>query len=260
MHIRILSCSLRLFLLILVGSTFLFSQNQQPVRDAGAVAAIQTALGNMGVFQANITSCVVQGTYQAAAGSGQSDGTFAWEFAGSEFRIAGTSGAQTGVLVSGHGKPGISQNGSVISLPKHVGMAIMPPLPFLPLLNALVNANYSVQLIGPANVNGHQTVQIRTSLNTNPAASAVTPQDWYLDASTGLPAWVTFRMPDLHNPANVNIGAMGPSNYQNVNGVLVPMQIVAYNGTQQTGTFNIVSVSFNATIPNSDFDLAGGGE
>jgi NAD(P)H-dependent FMN reductase len=38
MGVPIICCSLRLSLLILIGSTSLFSQNRQPVRDAGAVA------------------------------------------------------------------------------------------------------------------------------------------------------------------------------------------------------------------------------
>lgn len=245
--------------LVFVGSAALLCQAQGPVRDPAAVATVQSALARMGVSQNSITSSIVQGTYQS--GGASSTSTFIWEFQRSEFRFG--ADVQSGVLVSGHGKPAISQNGSVTPLPTYVAVATISPLPFLALSNPLANGNYSIQLIGAANVNGRQAVQVRTSLDTDPVTSEVTMQDWYFDSNTGLPLWVSFQRPDLHNAVVGSIGSFSFSNVRNLAGVWLPMQIVAYDGDLATahlaGMFSIGSLSFNVAIPDSDFDLVGGG-
>src|SRR5205807_8321145 len=98
------------------------SASQSPQRDPQAVTALQNTLAVLGGSAiGQVQNSVAQGAMQPAPGSWLAGGNFTWETSGTEFRYDNpASGGTRSVLVSGSGKPKLSQSGTVSSVYAHV--------------------------------------------------------------------------------------------------------------------------------------------
>jgi len=106
-------------------------------------------------------------------------------------------------------------------------------------------------------------VRVRTSLDEDRISSVVSPQEWYLDATTGLPLRVEFRVPeishDITHPLDYEAEAFDFSNYQRVGGMLVPHSLAAYSQGSPKAVIMVTSVNFNQGLSPTEFDAPTGG-
>ncbi|PYU28563.1 MAG: hypothetical protein DMG32_02285 [Acidobacteria bacterium] len=233
-----------------------------PQRDPQALLIIQKSLAAMGgaAAAAGVTDTDITGSLKPSSGSFVEAGTFRWQTAGSEFRYEKRAGSSIQVLVSGHGHPANIRNGTVTPLSLHTALANPPlHLPALILADVLANQGYSVTLLGKTTVNGVAAIKVHISLDTDLVRALVTPQDWYFNATTGLPSRVEHRLPDNAHPQTYANGAEEFSNFQLISGVLVPFTIVAYEEGVQVAGATVNSIKFNQGINPSEFDAPQGG-
>jgi hypothetical protein len=133
---------------------------------------------------------------------------------------------------------------------------------FFPALGSLaVGPNVVLSYIGPTTWNGESVQHIQSYVyqanqsGLSPSPQQLSTMDFYLDATTLLPAAVTFNAhPDSNANANL-IVEVDFSNYQAVSGVVVPMHIQRY----QQGTLMVdvvlTGASFNTGLPLSLFTV-----
>jgi hypothetical protein len=131
---------------------------------------------------------------------------------------------------------------------------------FFPVLGSLAaGPNVVLSYIGLETRNG-ESVQHIQSYMYQPNQSALTPtpqqlstMDFYLDATTFLPSAVTFNAhPDNNAAANLLL-EVDFSNYQAVNGVVVPMHIQRYQQGNLMVDAVVTGVSFNTGLSLSIF-------
>jgi len=232
-----------------------------PTRDAGALLAVSQAVGALGGSTvAQIADCIVYGTIQPINNSSARAGNFVWKTSGAEFHREFSDGTATQILVSGHGHPSLSENGKTSRLLRHVAQAI-PPL-YLPALVLAGQANdprYTLTFLGPAAASGQAAIRLHTSLDSDAVSALVTPQEWYLDATTGLPLRVEYRVPDSLDAGKWEVGAVDFSDYRRVAGVSVPFRMLVYEDLQPTSVVTLTSVTFNTGLSPADFDAPTGG-
>jgi hypothetical protein len=258
MQIRFLRSFLPL--LVLSGSVSLFSQTQPPVRDQQALKIVEAAINNLGATNSAsaIQDCVLIGTSESDSNPSLRK-EFTWTIAGNEFRFEGTNAKGTGSFVSGHGSPANTFNGKVSRINYHVGRANLPYyLPGLLLSRELANPNFALKYIGPANVNGRQTVQVHLSDGTDKIATLVTPQEWYFDLGSGLPLRVEFHIPANENAADFVKGTYDFSDFRSVNGMLTPFRVSFSQEPQPLRVITFSSVTFNVGVAPSVFDAPKG--
>ena len=132
---------------------------------------------------------------------------------------------------------------------------------FFPALGSLAaGPNVVLSYVGPETWNGQNVQHIQSYVYQSQSGSTPGPQqlstmDFYLDATTLLPAAVTFNVhPDNNENANLLI-EVDFSNYQQISGVVVPMHIQKY----QQGTLMVdallAGASFNTGLPLSLFTV-----
>lgn len=235
-----------------------------PVREPGAVAAIELAVAAMGGRTAigQIRDCVAQGTVQAAEGSSLTSGGFVWKNAGAEFRYENPGSAGAQVTVSGHGRPASVENGELQRLSGNATAAHIPShLIAAVLFKELANPTYLITVDGLGTVGERQVIRVRTVWELNDATASVSPQVWFLDVSTGLPLRVEYRIPEISDALNYLTGAIEFSDFRNVSGVVVPFRITTYTEGDWESTITINSIALNTGISPLEFDApAGGGQ
>ena len=235
---------------------------QTPRRDPAAIAAVEQATAALGGRTAvtKLTDCTAYGTIQPAPNSSATSGNFVWKSAGAEFRHDFSDGTSTQTLVSGHGHPVVSLSGKNRRLLRHVAQALPPLyLPALVLVSQVDNPSYSLKFIGLTAVSGQPAIHIRTSLGSDPVSAALTPQDWYFDATSGMPLSVEYRVPDSLNAEKWEPGAAEFSDFRPINGMAVPFRILIYEGPVQVSVVTLASVTFNAGVNPADFAAPTGG-
>lgn len=233
-----------------------------PQRDAQAVAVLQRAIAAMGGAAAvgQITDAVVAGSVEPASGSSVNSGSFKWESSGSEFRYEKQSASSDLVLVSGHGHPARIRNGTATGLLSHTALANTPlHFPALVLAGVIANQGYSITLIGNTSVNGAPATKVHISFDSDLIHALVTPQDWYFDATTGIPVRVEHRLPDERRAEIYVTAAEEFGNYRIVAGVVMPYKISSYEEGQLLAVETMNSVEFNTGINPSEFDAPAGG-
>jgi hypothetical protein len=226
--------------------------------DPQAVALLQAAITAMGGQSAaqSINSAVASGSNSTAFHG------FVWKdtFSGGqhEFRRELTDGTNTRLLASGHGNPATGFNGKARKLYPHVAYAMWPlHLPIVILNNILQNPNYRATL-GPQIIIGNSMCnQVLVKDQSNPVTTSLSVQRWYLDASTGLPVRVQYRIADAISVEDYETGYIDYSDFRSVSGVLVPFQLAASKDGKSTGVVAIASMQLNVTISASDFDISG---
>lgn len=246
-----------LFISILVLSPGLSAQ-QAPQRDPQAVAAVQQAIAALGGAQAlaAVADSVAVGQIAPTPGSWVKTSNFVWKDSGAEFRRERQTATATQVLLSGHGQPSATSNGITKKLFYHMTYTTPPfYVPGVVLLRELSDSRYSLILLGPATVSGRSAIRVRTSLQTNPVAAAVTQQDWFLDVATGLPLRVEYRLPSTADAADFQSAAATFSDFRQVSGVLVPSSIAGEQQGAAVSLVTVTSVTFNSGVNPAEFDL-----
>jgi len=136
------------------------------------------------------------------------------------------------------------------------------PLAYLAAI--LQNPDAVIQNIGSETLNGASAQHLRTwnSFRSAPSwqfLSAFTITDIWLDGSSGLPRRVSFVHRDGGGATPKILVTIDYSNYQNIDGVLFPMQIQqSVNGTPWM-TVSIQAASFNTGLTDADFPVVQGG-
>ncbi len=226
-----------------------------PVRDAQAVATIQlaiTATGGAAAIGA-IQSSVAQGTGVVSPDDGSGTRTFTWSQSGQDFRYENDATSGSHVFVSNSGNPCDIEGNIVVASAPYVARANLPfHIPGLVLFNELNNPNYTLTYVGATTLNGTSALHIQTADNSDSVGQLVTPQDWFFDATTGLPLSVQYRIPSAGNAQNWQPGSISFANFQSVNGVLVPFQLTIQEGPPGPPVVaTISSVAFNAAIAST---------
>lgn len=133
---------------------------------------------------------------------------------------------------------------------------------FFPAFGSLATgSNVALTYVGQETRNGSPVQHIQSYVyQPNPPSVGPTPlqlstMDFYLDATTLLPAAVMFSAhPDDDATTNLLI-EVDFSNYQNVSGALVPMHIQRYLQGNLLVDVTITSASFNTGLPLSEFSI-----
>lgn len=236
-------------------------------RDPQAVSALQQAIAALGGQAAivSLQNSIAVGTITpASASSWVEAGNFKWEndFSGSsyEFRDEFEADGVTKVFASGHGNPAFNNGLQTLARSSYAAQANLPfHLPGIVLLRELSNATCAVQFVEISALSGNSVIHVHTSISGDPAVTALSQQDWYLDAVTSLPRKVTYRIPSQGNALDYQLTTIDFSNYRFVNGVAVPFTLVTSEGDATVSTATITNISFNVSIASSDFDLVSAG-
>ncbi len=247
------------FLPLLIFTTCIpLSAQQPPQRDPQAVAAINNALAALGGQGAipQIRDCVARGSTRVPEGSPLANGNFIWKNAGEEFRYEYATSSAVEVFSSGHGRPAIRKADDVARLHGHMALANFPPhLPGVVLLKQLTDPKYTLTFLGPGVLADRQVIRVRTSLDSDIASAAVTPQVWSFDATNGLPLRVEYRWPDNSNAESFVPVVAEFSDLRSVAGVVVPFRIVHHVNNELIATSSLDSVTFNTGLDSAEFDL-----
>jgi hypothetical protein len=236
------------------------SSSPQPVRDAQAIAVVQSAiaaLGGAGAVAA-ISDARITGTEQDSSNPDATPATFTWQTAGVEFSstVQNSNGAYT--EVSGHGAPAQFKNGSWVLMNPYVSRAELPfHLPILALYAEIQNPNITFQFVGSGTVEGKPAIHVHVADNSDSMGQLVTGQEWYFDPASYLPVRVEYKWPDKRNPNDTSPGALEFSNYNAVNGVNVPYQL-KIQVSQLILQATVTSAVFNSGLPASTFDPPAG--
>jgi hypothetical protein len=261
-----------LIALLTLISPSVFAQSPTPVsapaapappavaRDAQALATVQSAIAAMGGAGAvaGIQDATVQGTIQDQPNDGSPTQNFSWMSSGTQFRSQITTSSGTRIYVSGNGSPVDQENGVNTPVPSFVAQANLPyEVPALVLLNELNNPNYTISYVGTQTINGNPAIHIRTCDDTDFTSSLVTPQEWYFDATSGLPVRVEYKLPqntDAQHPLPLSIDF---GNFKTVSGIFVPYQLTMNEGpVVEIATVN--SVALNSGLSSSTFAAPSG--
>jgi hypothetical protein len=257
----------RAFLLILVflfclsSPDFMSAANAQ--KDAVAVANVEAAMAAMGgdAGWAAIKDSVITGTITPTKDSWVKPATFVWKTSGTEFRYETTRDSETQIFASGHGKPAVSSKGKVKALFYHMGQGSPPfHFPAVVLSTKLADASYSLIDAGQKNISDKNAFAVQTSSNFSDQVSAITLQTWYIEASTGLPLRVEYRLPEATSITDWQEAATEFSDYKEVGGLLVPFSMTYYLDGVALETISVNAVDFNVGLDPSEFDLLGGGK
>jgi len=228
---------------------------QQGVRDAQAVAVVQTALAAMGgtAILGQVQNSVVQGTSVDQTATGSETLKFVWTYSGSEFRNENDGATGSHILVSNDGNPTDFHDGTWVSASPNITRTNLPyHIPALVLLNELNNSGYGFNFLGSTTVNGSNATHIQTCDNSDITGHFFTPQDWYFDPVSGLPLRVEYLDPISQDYRESLHGSIDFSGFKVVTGILVPFQLTIHEGpVSSVATIN--SVVLNATIDPSGF-------
>jgi hypothetical protein len=227
-----------------------------PVRDAQAIAVLQSAVAAMGGARAAaaIQDFTVQGNEQYVTDPGPTPATFTWQNSGAEFSYTVQNSNGTYTALSGHGIPAQLKHGNWIPLPPYVSRAELAfHNPIFVLYAELQSLNYSFQYVGPGSVEGNAAIHIRASDNSDAIGQLVTPQEWYFDPVTFLPMRVEYKAPDERNAQGSTPVSEEFSNYQAASGFVIPYQIKIQIGPSLLMA-NVSSAIVNSGLPASTFD------
>lgn len=256
MGARIICYSLRLFLLVLVVSTFLFSQNQPPSDPQAVNIATQATAAMTGGTA--ISDATLSGNVTRIAGSDTENGTATFYAKGqweSRVDLALNGGSRKEVRNSA---PGYSQGQWVD--PDGTAHAFSPNncstdavwfFPALSSLAAVNNPNLGLSYIGLESLNGTSVQHLRSEW----AGDDLSSMDFYLDANSLLPVQISFNA-HADNNANINIPVQILfSSYQPVNGALVPFHVQEWLNGSLLLDFVVSGATINSGLSDSLFVL-----
>ena len=254
------------FGLLLSATTVLAQQSPSlapptPTRDGRAVAVLQAAIKAMGGGVPSDSTAT--GTVTATVGPESQDGTI-------QILTRGTAESLEAISL-----PNLSQtttyfhlmagqtNGSTTQqqLSGQLAMTSQTALYPLPLfVGAMNNPDATLQYVGQETVDGAPVNHIRiwntfaSRIYMQPLAT-FSVRDVWMNASTGLPAKISFTQQAAAGRAFKTLVELDFSNYQQMNGFAYPYVIKkSLNGTPWL-TISIQSVSFNTGLQYSQFQV-----
>jgi len=133
--------------------------------------------------------------------------------------------------------------------------------PLTELIVAVQDVSWSISYLGLVTHNGQPAYAISLQkilpANSDPSGfqSSVTRADFFIDTKTFAVLSVQDRAYSKNGAAGDSTHEMEFSNYQQVNGVLVPFSITERIGGQQTVTIQLSQVNFSSGLTDSDFAL-----
>jgi hypothetical protein len=246
-----------------------FSQTQtstQPlVRDPQALTLLQGAATAMGNSTPNDSTAT--GSITTVAGPTTDTGTVKILTKGTaetavEAQMA--SGSNWSVIYSNGEANRVDATGNVALPLEQVASSQSNYFPLPVISGVLTNSDACYQYIGLETLNGSSVQHVRVWNSYNSTAymqflSGFTVLDLWLDATSGLPAQVSFISRSGGGSTPKIPITVFFSNYKNVNGVLYPYQIQqTVNGTLWA-TITIQSVIFNSGLSDANFPVTEGG-
>ncbi len=262
MRTRILCCFLQSFALVLVSSTSSFSQNQPP-SDPRAVSFAAQSIAALTAGNA-VSDVTLSGSVTWNGSDNTGTATLRALGTGeSRMDLALTIGtrteirdAQTGVQLGQWIAP--TQTSGHIALQNCWTDAVW----FFPALGSLAaGPNVVLSYIGPETRNGESVQHIQSyvyqpnQLGLTPSPQQLSTMDFYLDATTLLPAAATFNAHPDNNAATNLLVEVDFSNYQTVSGAVVPMHIQEYQQGNLMVDVVVTGALFNSRLPLSIFTV-----
>ena len=251
-------------LLVLVGSTLLLAQNP-PASDPQALSFASQSLSALTGGNA-INDVTLTGNVTWSGGTAPETGTVTLLASGtgeSRVSLVLPSGTRTEVRDASTGMAQgqwIAQNGASGLFASH--NCATDAVWFFPALGSLAaGPNVVLTYVGQETRNGAAVQHIQSYLyQPNPRGIAPSPQqlstiDFYLDATTLLPASITFNVHPDDNASASLLAEVDFSNYQLLNGVVVPTSIQRYLQGNLMVDITISNASFNTGLPLSDFTI-----
>lgn len=175
-----------------------------------------------------------------------------------EFRRERSESGRTKIFVSGHGKARFHDGSKLHAVPMHVLLANLPfHLPVVVLFREFSDPKYSIEWVGSETLNGASVIHIKCVREDDPVNAAVTAQDWYLDAASGLPVKVAYRVPILRNALKTEQASVEYADFRNESGVLLPFTLKHHPSSGNLETITVSAYSFNVPTSASDFELSG---
>jgi hypothetical protein len=273
MHIRILRCAGRLFL-VLVTSTFLFSQNQSQLSDSQALALSSRATAVM-AGKISVQDLTLTGTATRIAGSEKETGSATLKaMAGGDTRIdiAFPSGPRSEVYsLSARGPQGGWTGPDEKLHPVSFHNLLVDPGWFAPLLmleridsqvpGVTVSSSGNVTRNGQSESGLHVAEPVPgPNASKHPAWMLTLLQkasqfDLYVDSSTLLPAEMTFNgHPDNDVRRDLPV-RVRYSDYRAISGIQVPFHIQKYVNNSLILDVNIDTAVFNTGLSASEFSV-----
>jgi hypothetical protein len=267
MPIRIFHCSV-LFLLVVIPSTFIFSQDQPPVSDPKAVALAAQAIAALtnGVAVSDLT---LNGNATWTAGLDKETGSVTLQAKGTgesriDFRLSG--GARTEIRNDATGFPQgelIASDGTVQPWPQH--NCWINASWFFPTLSILAASSDPSVIFGYVGLETRNTGSVqhirayRYVPAKRPAMVAViqslSTEDIYLDSASLLPVAFSFNShPEDDEATNVLI-EVDFFDYQPVNGVLVPMHVQRLINGGLALDVAVTGVVLNSGLADAPFSI-----
>jgi hypothetical protein len=253
-----------LLLPIFIGSLFLpiaaqqpSSSAQVPQRDSQATTFLLAAVRAMGGKAPQ--GFIAHGTIMLVEGSLTTSGTIrilARDTGQTSEQVQ--TNAKSWTLVYSYGEASrTEQKTTKLSLERAAtSQSVHIPLFFL--LGLLSNPDFSIQYIGPETLGGSAVRHIRATntFNASPSFQFLSPftvREIWLDASTNLPAMVSFDRRDGGGATPKILVTVAYSKFETTNGLTYPQQIQeSINGTVWE-TITLQSVTLNTGLTDSDF-------
>lgn len=234
-----------------------------PVRDAQAAAILGASISAMSVGGSLPSDSTATGAVTETIGSESQEGTI-------QILTRGTGESLEEISL-----PDLSQttiysysmagqttgSGAQQQLSGQLAMTsqtVLYPLPLL--VGAMNNPDVSLEYVGQETINGALTNHIRI-WNTFASKTYLQPlasfsiRDMWVDASTGLPARISFTQQAAGGRAFKTLVEIDYSNYQQTGGLAYPKTIQkSLNGTLWL-TISIQSVAFNTGLQDSQFQI-----
>ncbi|SNT44402.1 hypothetical protein SAMN05421770_11911 [Granulicella rosea] len=178
-----------------------------------------------------------------------------WEVVGDEFRVEHLSSDASKMLkavTTGQGNASTQSGTTTTPLPFHtVRSWIVPQMAAQLLEKAIDDPEYSLDLL-KVDANSNQTI-IRIVNTKTPLTRLTTPELWYFDNTTMLPALVCIRQYRPNDFTHHALMTFAMSNFTLRDGVLIPFHSTLQIGEFVLETADVVSVKTNEAIPNSRF-------
>jgi hypothetical protein len=237
-------------------------------RDPTALATLSRAVRAMG-FTGTTNQMTVRltGSVSTAPASEAPPGTFTSivEMTTDGYQVRNefeyASDGKHAVFVGGKNRAAFAFGRRVINMSGHVTMVTGPSqMPVFELIRALTKQQYHVAQAPPHQIGGVAAVHIAIFDETDFVSKSVTPQDWYFDPTTGLPLRWEFHVPDTFDATarSLSSGAREFSNYQSINGMLLPLQSAYSRDGRAVSTTTIGSAELNVQVSDSIFELPKG--
>jgi hypothetical protein len=244
-----------LFVSILAGQSL-------PSRDPNAVSILTSCLNSAGILTAQpIGDFTATGTITFSwAGKSVSGLAIIQSKGTDQYRmdIALSSGVRT--WLANHGTSTVieadgSSSTTILDNTLNLGTFTYPLVNVVFLLS---DPSVSVRSLGSTSVGGRSAFRIRLARNSNSglhsgSALSQSTLDVFVDAQT----YSLLQAEDVvyPNATQPYVHDLYFSNYQPINGILVPMLVSENVANQATWTISIQSIAFNAGVPDSAFQL-----